>query len=549
MYTLTDWSKQAILHYPLALLNQAYALVTSGTGAIQAALGNLKRYVLDRTYAHTPPPVPTLPPSLPSISGEILDTIMQGLNPEEIWALSNCCAEVRNRYSPETRHFFALQKKCVELLGKKALDENEIFTLKQCYRDLWLYLLDPQISDQDLRYIASLAEKCRTHLDLAEMKNIFMYAVLLRRPAQDLRAQWEKLAQINLYLCAVSSCLSEVLKCWEPCGMKDTASLSALLQGNTGCIAGFLGEMRVQTPFGKSYSALNEIVNMRFMALASALLKATPGLINQRSEGLTALMRMACSGNVQMVCLLLAHGADMALKDRDGNDALALARMNNHHDVVQILLDRKMAVLEEKYQVFTHKNRLDDAEHTELGACCEAIVSTLLDPATGETELRRMAALAEKYYAFFPPRIWLTLVEELKRYVRLRHGLQPQWEKLANANLHLCVTLTGVIQRGNLAEYYGINCDFLRTLLQTDKAEAFLSVLDEDNSRSPALHVAAEKGFLSVFPALLQDNPGRIDVPDKNGYSILAKVADRGDVELVRQLMQYHPNADIRDKD
>ena len=54
-------------------------------------------------------------------------------------------------------------------------------------------------------------------------------------------------------------------------------------------------------------------------------------------EGFTALMTAAAEGQMEVVRLLLRHGADPALKDVDGDMAESFARQNGHSAVVDLL--------------------------------------------------------------------------------------------------------------------------------------------------------------------------------------------------------------------
>ncbi|MGC4084923.1 MAG: ankyrin repeat domain-containing protein [Vicinamibacterales bacterium] len=54
-------------------------------------------------------------------------------------------------------------------------------------------------------------------------------------------------------------------------------------------------------------------------------------------EGMTALMRAAGEGYVDMVALLLAKGADMELQNSRNQSAWLFAAMANHPEVVELL--------------------------------------------------------------------------------------------------------------------------------------------------------------------------------------------------------------------
>ncbi len=54
-------------------------------------------------------------------------------------------------------------------------------------------------------------------------------------------------------------------------------------------------------------------------------------------EGFTALMTAAAEGQLEVVRILLLHGADTALEDKDGDTAESFASQNGHSDVVALL--------------------------------------------------------------------------------------------------------------------------------------------------------------------------------------------------------------------
>jgi ankyrin repeat protein len=54
-------------------------------------------------------------------------------------------------------------------------------------------------------------------------------------------------------------------------------------------------------------------------------------------EGFTALMTAASEGLVDIVRVLLEHGADPSLVDKDGDTAASFAQQNGHAEVVALL--------------------------------------------------------------------------------------------------------------------------------------------------------------------------------------------------------------------
>lgn len=59
-------------------------------------------------------------------------------------------------------------------------------------------------------------------------------------------------------------------------------------------------------------------------------------------DGLTALHAAALADDFQMVKSLLAHGANPALQDKEGNNAAHYAAFTGSHDIVQALIDQPL---------------------------------------------------------------------------------------------------------------------------------------------------------------------------------------------------------------
>jgi ankyrin repeat protein len=68
------------------------------------------------------------------------------------------------------------------------------------------------------------------------------------------------------------------------------------------------------------------------------LLIARGALVNAHADnGTTALMMASREGHLSMVLLLLEHGADINVRNLDGQSALALARDRERKDIVSVL--------------------------------------------------------------------------------------------------------------------------------------------------------------------------------------------------------------------
>jgi ankyrin repeat protein len=57
----------------------------------------------------------------------------------------------------------------------------------------------------------------------------------------------------------------------------------------------------------------------------------------ENADRFTPLMYAAAEGHLEVVKILVAHGADIAMKDKDGDTAESFARKNNHTEVAGYL--------------------------------------------------------------------------------------------------------------------------------------------------------------------------------------------------------------------
>lgn len=192
---------------------------------------------------------------------------------------------------------------------------------------------------------------------------------------------------------------------------------------------------------------------------------------------------------------------------------------------------------------------------SKLKAVYKEILFRLLDPETTHEDLAHTAGFAEKFFRHLSrSEIECVLDQVLNQLSRQQPfpGLQPQWEKLARVNFHLCVTLSGFATCEQFAASCGVtDWEFLsgRLATQRTQAEAFLSRMREVPAwfHNTALHHAADQKSIAVVSALLQANPGCVDIADQDGITALMLAAGEDDFAMVNILLAHGANMNLRD--
>lgn len=101
------------------------------------------------------------------------------------------------------------------------------------------------------------------------------------------------------------------------------------------------------------------------------------------APGTTALMQAAAKGNVEIVRLLMQNGADIAIKDVGGEDAMAAAERNGKSDVVRVLRggpESNPAPATPGPAVVTEVNAVSSAGGTLIGKTEDEVVLLLGKP-------------------------------------------------------------------------------------------------------------------------------------------------------------------------
>jgi len=93
------------------------------------------------------------------------------------------------------------------------------------------------------------------------------------------------------------------------------------------------------------------------MAVTQLLLASGASVATKDKDGFTALHEAALSGDEAMTQLLIDHDADLEVKDEGGNTALYLATIHGCEEVVQTLISNGASV---------HEMRADHMEAREI---------------------------------------------------------------------------------------------------------------------------------------------------------------------------------------
>jgi ankyrin repeat protein len=257
-------------------------------------------------------------------------------------------------------------------------------------------------------------------------------------------------------------------------------------------------------------------------------------------------------------------------------DAFALALTCRTTASVYQSLSQKGAVgwrfFEKGCLTLINKDHLDDAERTTLAHYYQVILSRLFMQTISDADLKKTTALAEKFFTHLSFIKIKELLGSVFNRVVSRHPqpitdffdkllsrqswpnlLQPIFKKLADINLHLCITLMAI---SSLPRPRGVCFPFpanYRFLLdkfppeQRTQVEQFLDHLRQTQDNT-AIQGAVDLGFLQIIPTFLKDNPRCIDILDKDGWAALMHASQQGRLDAVHLLLELGAKVNLQNK-
>ncbi|RSL60417.1 hypothetical protein CEP53_005440 [Fusarium sp. AF-6] len=273
-------------------------------------------------------------------------------------------------------------------------------------------------------------------------------------------------------------------------------------------------EIHQRSPYDEDKTAMEMAVDHGMLWAVRELLDYDTSLISRADENGRQPLHKACrEGHLEIVNLLLQHGADIEAKESDGSTPFDSACWKGHKDVVELLLSRG-----------ANSQGCDNDGWTSIRAATEHkrldVIEVLLNenPANinvadnkGETSLH---------------------VASGKGYVAIMHLLLEKGadiekpDKDGETPLH-CASRNGRDETARLLMQKQANVD------KTD-----------DKGETP-LHAAAREGYRGVVSTLLEGNPS-INVTDNNGKTSLCAASQRAHVECVRRLCEAGADCNIQ---
>jgi ankyrin repeat protein len=189
---------------------------------------------------------------------------------------------------------------------------------------------------------------------------------------------------------------------------------------------------------------------------------------------------------------------------------------------------------------------------TQLTKYYDILLSKLFNEEIDNNEFKEIAIIAEKFFKYFSlPDIRAFLAGFLPS---ISGDLRTRFVKLAEFNLPFCISLVLALTKEELNQYGLENHDFLLNrfpLAQHKEAKDFFSSVQDWRSsiteEASVLHHALLAGCQHVLFALLNASPDSINVPNRQGKTLLICACEMDDIDLAKELLQRGAQINLQD--
>ncbi|XP_069692913.1 uncharacterized protein [Periplaneta americana] len=256
---------------------------------------------------------------------------------------------------------------------------------------------------------------------------------------------------------------------------------------------------------------------------------------------------------LEVARILIDNGANVDMRDCEGNTALHLAAKEGKLQAVTFLLKNKsdFNLLNENrdtpLHVATRSGKLEVVQClVESGA---SIISGDKD-ATGRTALHVAANqnnldIVKYLYENGGHKVCnrSCIIQETPLHIAASYGRYNNVKFLAERAIHVDVA----DNKGNTALHnalvFGKSVDVIKCLV-----EAGANIYKENNRGETALHLAADSNKMEILNYFAEKR-ANFNIQNKRGITPLHRVAEEGNMTVIRYLMERCSNIDTQDKD
>ncbi|CAI7664301.1 unnamed protein product [Penicillium pancosmium] len=290
-----------------------------------------------------------------------------------------------------------------------------------------------------------------------------------------------------------------------------------------------------------STSPLYYASSLGFVETTQLLLNKTFPVNETGFFGRTPLIAAARRGHLEIVEKLISYGADLTIKNDDGNDALSLASFWGHYEVVKLLLQKSTNLANSE----ALHNAAQGNEPRVAQLLLESGADIELLDSYGDTALHDASQNEDTEIA------QILLKHGAKINCRDRRG----WTPVNNASYHGFLKLVKIlVQKGADVEIPNEN-GFTAMLSASGRGHTEVVRLLLDHGANfehqtvsgwTAVNLAANGGSSEIVK-LLVEKGADIEIPSKDGQTPLNSAATQREVNIVRLLIEHGANLTTQD--